>query len=60
MVSNKGLQNPNITNYIFIDNLKNVYENFISKWKEIILLIDTSNLFVFLYLHIKYGALKQK
>ncbi len=40
-------KNPNITNYIFLDNLKNVYENVIYKSKEIILLgdlnIDTSS-----------------
>ncbi len=33
-------KNPNVNNYIFLYNLKNVYENVISKSKEIILLGD--------------------
>ncbi len=31
-------KNPNVANCIFLDNLKNVYENVISKSQEIILL----------------------
>ncbi len=33
-------KNPNVTNYIFLDNLKNVYDYVISKSKLIILLGD--------------------